>query len=507
MLGAQQRSRDSTFAAVTVLESYLADEAGAAGDRIAHFEEDSLISNASLVLVALAAMLAVASLVQRERRLSALLERRMAKEAALRVAAEAFAGAFADDDLTQEVAGRTMSVLRARAAFVELLVDESAPEPQIVVSASTGLGAPEPGARVTYAGSLAEAVLKRGEPLLVPRLRDLEGCWFAAESVLADCSAIVMPLVNAKGAIGAVVALSDRGVVFADDDLATARTFGHIVSLAYEKIRLLDEGRDRRRELERVMNSRSRLIRGFSHDIKNPLGAADGYADLLATGVYGTLLPEQRESVERLRHSIHDALDLITDLHELARAETGHVALYIEPVVLRDVLRASTDEFHAAAARRGLSLTTDLRTESLTVETDALRVRQILSNLLSNAIKYTTSGSIVLRLRRFHDETGEWAAIDVEDTGEGIAADKLPLLFEEFVRLSDSDEAGAGLGLAISRRLAELLDGRLTVRSEAGRGSCFTLSLPIIHSQNPSAPATVVDRSEPTSRTEGPMYR
>jgi signal transduction histidine kinase len=130
-----------------------------------------------------------------------------------------------------------------------------------------------------------------------------------------------------------------------------------------------------------------------------------------------------------------------------------------------------------------------------------------LSNLLSNAIKYTTSGSIVLRLRRFHDETGEWAAIDVEDTGEGIAADKLPLLFEEFVRLSDSDEAGAGLGLAISRRLAELLDGRLTVRSEAGRGSCFTLSLPIIHSQNPSAPATVVDRSEPTSRTEGPMYR
>jgi signal transduction histidine kinase len=337
MLGAQQRSRDSTFAAVTVLESYLADEAGAAGDRIAHFEEDSLISNASLVLVALAAMLAVASLVQRERRLSALLERRMAKEAALRVAAEAFAGAFADDDLTQEVAGRTMSVLRARAAFVELLVDESAPEPQIVVSASTGLGAPEPGARVTYAGSLAEAVLKRGEPLLVPRLRDLEGCWFAAESVLADCSAIVMPLVNAKGAIGAVVALSDRGVVFADDDLATARTFGNIVSLAYEKIRLLDEGRDRRRELERVMNSRSRLIRGFSHDIKNPLGAADGYADLLATGVYGTLLPEQRESVERLRHSIHDALDLITDLHELARAETGHVALYIEPVVLRDV--------------------------------------------------------------------------------------------------------------------------------------------------------------------------
>jgi signal transduction histidine kinase len=227
-------------------------------------------------------------------------------------------------------------------------------------------------------------------------------------------------------------------------------------------------------------------MRGFSHDIKNPLGAADGYADLLAAGIFGPLSAEQRESVDRLRGSIQSALALIADLHEFARADTGHLSLSIEPVLLRDVVRASNDEFRAAAARRELSLSLQLSDDGLVVDTDALRVRQILSNLLSNAIKYTTRGSIVLRLRRVEEESAGWATIDVEDTGEGIAADQVSLLFEEFVRLTASGEPGAGLGLAISKRLADALGGRLTVRSERGRGSCFTLWLPIVHAQKAS---------------------
>jgi signal transduction histidine kinase len=487
ILRAQQRSRDSTFASVTALEWGLARAADARGDRIARFEEASLTSNASLVLLALAAMLAVAALVQRERHLAALLERRMENESALRAAAEAFASVFANDDVTNEVARRAMAVLRARAAFAEVITDDGTPESQIVVCASIGLGAPRPDSRAPLTGSLAEAVLASREPLLVPCLGDLKGCWFARDSILADCSAIVVPLVNATTRIGAVVALSDRGAHFTQDDLSRARIFGHLVTLAYEKIRLLSEARDRRRELERVMNSRSRLMRGFSHDIKNPLGAADGYADLLAAGMFGPLSVEQRESVDRLRRSIQSALALISDLHEFARADTGHIALCIEPVLLRDVIRASNDEFRAAAVRRGLSLSTELPNETLLVSTDELRVRQILSNLLSNAIKYTKNGSIVLRLQRMQDETGTWATIGVEDTGEGIAPDQVPLLFEEFVRLTSSNEPGAGLGLAISMRLANALGGRLTVRSELGRGSCFTLWLPIADAESVAA--------------------
>jgi signal transduction histidine kinase/CHASE3 domain sensor protein len=505
ILRAQQRSRDSTFAFVTALESMLAEIAEAKGDRIAHFEADSLTSNASLVFLALAAMLAVAALVHRERHLAELLERRIDKESALRTAAEAFAGIFAQEDVTQEVARTAMSVLRARAAFAELITDDT-PGPQIVVHASTGVGAPRPGARAALAGSLAEAVLASGEPLLVPRLGDVKGCWFARDSVLADCSAIVVPLVHAIAPIGAVIALSSRDMPFTADDLATARTFGHLIALAYEKIRLLNEARDGRQELQRVMNSRSRLMRGFSHDIKNPLGAADGYADLLAAGIFGPLSPEQRESVDRLRSSIQSALALISDLHEFARADTGHVALLFEPVLLRDIIRASRDEFRAAAARRGLSLAVELRDEALVVDTDALRVRQILSNLLSNAIKYTTSGSVVLRLRRVEDESGSWAMIDVEDTGEGIAPDQVPLLFEEFVRLTSSGESGAGLGLAISKRLADALGGRLTVQSERGRGSCFTLWLPLAGAHNASDPGQR-DRHEFTAHSPNALPR
>jgi signal transduction histidine kinase len=488
LLRAQQRSRDSTFSSVTVLESYLAREAGDGAERIARFEEESLTSNATLVLLALAAMFAVAALVQRERRLSAMLTRRMENEAALRGAAEAFAGVFANDDLTQDVARSALSVLRARAAFVEVL-DDAAPEPQVVIAATAGVGAPPVGSRAARAGSLTQAALEAGEPRLIRQLATVNDSGSAQDNSLADCALIVVPVVTATGAIGALVASSGRGEMFTGDDLTTARTFGHLVSLAYEKIRLLNEARDRRRELERVMSSRSRLMRGFSHDIKNPLGAADGYADMLATGVYGPLSPEQRDSVERLRGSIKSALDLITDLHEFARAETGNISLCIEPVVLRDVIRASCDEFRGVAAQRGLALSLELSSDNLIVDADALRVRQIMSNLLSNAIKYTARGSVVLRLRRVDDGTGTWAAVDVQDTGEGIAPDQLSLLFEEFIRLTPSKESGAGLGLAISQRLADMLGGRITVRSELGRGSCFTLWLRISNIVNDSVPA------------------
>jgi signal transduction histidine kinase len=117
------------------------------------------------------------------------------------------------------------------------------------------------------------------------------------------------------------------------------------------------------------------------------------------------------------------------------------------------------------------------------VETDGARLRQIMGNLLSNAIKYTKAGSVVLRVREypaevFGDARG-WVHFDVMDTGLGIPADKRDIIFEEFSRLGVHDRAGAGLGLAISKRLAEALGGEITVESEVGSGSTFTLRLPI----------------------------
>jgi signal transduction histidine kinase len=294
---------------------------------------------------------------------------------------------------------------------------------------------------------------------------------------------IVVPLRHSGAPVGALFVLSAARTPFGTDDLARARTFGHLATLAYEKVRLLDEARDGRAELERMMKSRSRLMRGFSHDVKNPLGAADGYAELLTAGIYGALSTEQHERVECIRRSIRVALALIDDLHALARAEVGRLELSVTPVDLGDLARASGEDYRASAEASGLSLSVDLPPEPLVVASDRARIRQIVSNLLSNAIKYTASGSIVLRVRRWplHQlpETTGWAAIDVADSGPGIPPEKWDTIFEEFSRLASGETSGAGLGLAISQRLAQALGGQVTLQSEVGSGSTFTLWLPL----------------------------
>jgi signal transduction histidine kinase len=232
-----------------------------------------------------------------------------------------------------------------------------------------------------------------------------------------------------------------------------------------------------------MMKSRQRLMRGFSHDVKNPLGAADGYADLLSAGIYGELADEQKETLQRIRRSIRRALDLIDDLHALARTETGNIAVHREPVDVAELARTNVDEYRGAAYAAGLPLTLEVVDDLPMVETDGKRVWQIVGNFLSNAIKYTARGSVMLRVRPYPATAlaslADRVDIDVIDTGRGIPAEKQELIFEEFSRLDVKDRPGAGLGLAISKRLAEALGGHIFVRSEENRGSTFTLRLPV----------------------------
>jgi signal transduction histidine kinase len=250
-----------------------------------------------------------------------------------------------------------------------------------------------------------------------------------------------------------------------------------------ESERARAEAELRRQDLERVTESRAGLMRGFSHDVKNPLGAADGYLELFEEGILGPVSEKQKESLGRARRSIAAALRLIGDLLELARAE--EIEIEREAVDLRDLLKEIVDENRARAAAKDLELFAEIEVELDSVPTDAARVRQIVGNLLSNAIKYTPRGRITVGLAMQAGERqgrdGLWATIDVTDTGPGVAEDQAPLLFREFSRLDSSDGiAGAGIGLAISRRLARALGGDLTVESELGRGSTFTLWLPMV---------------------------
>ena len=195
-----------------------------------------------------------------------------------------------------------------------------------------------------------------------------------------------------------------RAVPICDSDGRVVRWFGTNTDIteeknaATERERLLEREREaraeaerRREELERVTGSRARLMRGFSHDVKNPLGAADGFAALLEEGIGGELSERQSQSVKRIRGSIQTSLRLINDLLELARAEAGQIELRVEHFDATALVREVAEDFPGQVNAAGLSLV--IQTPApLWLNANPTGVRQILSNLVSNAVKYTPAG-------------------------------------------------------------------------------------------------------------------
>lgn len=265
---------------------------------------------------------------------------------------------------------------------------------------------------------------------------------------------------------------------------------GELARAVDEEARLRAESEQRREEVERITESRTRLIRGFTHDVKNPLGAADGFLQLLEAGLMDELTEKQKESVARARRAIGVALRLITDLLELAKAESGAIAIQWAATDVRNVAREAAEEYRAQAEAKGLTMKTVIPAELPLIESDAARIRQILGNLISNAVKYTRTGGVTIGvMARFGEMApgpGPWVGVEVADTGPGIPEAQRQLLFQEFRRLETAaGESGAGIGLTISERVARALGGEIAVASELGRGSTFTLWLPV--SRRPTA--------------------
>jgi len=282
--------------------------------------------------------------------------------------------------------------------------------------------------------------------------------------------------------LGTEIAALDRAANRASFGLLLlALTAAAGVALLGHRMRNLNADLAQRQlDLERVTRSRARLIRGFSHDLKNPLGAADGHAALLETGVPGSLNEAQQDSVRRIRATLRSAFHLIQELVELGRVEAGQVDIRPASVRADDVLRKIAAEYRPQADAAGLELVVEASDHHPALQTDPRRVEQIMGNLVSNAIKYTRSGSVRVGAR--HDASvapPRRIHLYVKDTGIGIARESMPLLFQEFSRLRVAGVPGAGLGLAISSRLAQALGGEITVTSEPGCGSTFTLSLPL----------------------------
>lgn len=262
-------------------------------------------------------------------------------------------------------------------------------------------------------------------------------------------------------------------------------------------------------ELLRVNRMKSEFLANVSHELRTPLNAIVGFVDLLREGVYGDLAPRQVKPVERIEASANHLRHLVDQVLDLAKMAAGRLEIHTETIDLRPFVLDVASEIESLVSEKGLSLSLVMGAALPRIRTDPTHLRQILVNLLGNAVKYTHEGGIVIRTRLVDSlpdsgpapsqtdsnsyPTNPWIGIQVIDTGIGIAPADQSRIFEEFEQIDagprgNSAERGTGLGLAISRRLAALIGGMVELESELGKGSTFTLWLPVDPAELPVAP-------------------
>jgi len=232
-------------------------------------------------------------------------------------------------------------------------------------------------------------------------------------------------------------------------------------------------------ELEQASTLKSQFLTNMSHEFRTPLNAILGYTSMLLKGVSGEMTAQQRRNLERIDSNSQHLLSIINDILDISRIEAGKMPLTVVNFTIAELLREVLAEVEPLIARSHLTLSTELAEDLPSVGSDRQKVKQIVINLLTNALKFTPQGWV--KVLAAWDSVQERVTIAVADSGIGIAKKDQDVIFEDFRQADNSPTrryTGAGLGLAICRRLASMLDGELAVRSAPGAGSTFTLSIP-----------------------------
>jgi len=233
-------------------------------------------------------------------------------------------------------------------------------------------------------------------------------------------------------------------------------------------------------ELEQASALKSQFLANMSHEFRTPLNAMLGYTSMLLQGVAGPVGGGVKRQLGRIESNGRHLLTIINEILDISRIEAGRMPLQLSRVAIPELIAEVKAELEPIILRSKLTVTIDVPPRMQPIRSDRQKVKQIVLNLLSNAIKFTHHGTICILARVNAAE--KTILISVKDTGIGIAASDLDRIFEDFRQLDNSPTrayGGTGLGLSICRRLALMLDGEVSVRSEVGKGSTFTLTLPL----------------------------
>ncbi|MGA2715804.1 MAG: PAS domain-containing sensor histidine kinase, partial [Bryobacteraceae bacterium] len=247
------------------------------------------------------------------------------------------------------------------------------------------------------------------------------------------------------------------------------------------KDKYVRELESRNREVEQANQLKTEFLGNMSHELRSPLHTVIGFAELLAEETQGPLNEQQKRFLSHIRKDSLHLLDLINDLLDLSKIEAGRLELRHEAFAIDAVIEEVLSSVRPRATAKSLEIGTDIPITAA-VFADRLRFKQILHNLLTNAIKFTPDGG---RVRIQAARCGGFTEISVSDTGIGIPEDQQQAVFDKFHQVRAGIEGGhegTGLGLAITKRLVEQHRGSISLKSEPGKGACFTFTIPIEHS-------------------------
>jgi len=235
------------------------------------------------------------------------------------------------------------------------------------------------------------------------------------------------------------------------------------------------------RRIQEQTERKSRFLASMSHELRTPMNAIIGFTRMVLRRAGDVLPQRQQENLVKVTVSADHLLDLINNILDLSKIEAGRMDVNVEPFDVKTLIAGCCAEVEPLV-KPGVKLGYDASDDIGEADTDQARVRQIVINLLSNAVKFTEQGEVAMRATRESDSV----VISVSDTGPGIPADALDMIFEEFqqVKGSDPQHKGTGLGLPITKGFAELLGGSISVQSEVGRGSTFTVRIPMVYRES-----------------------
>jgi len=324
------------------------------------------------------------------------------------------------------------------------------------------------------------ALLERRVIHIPDVLADPEYTWAEAQRLGGFRTLLGVPMLREGVPIGVLTLSRSEVRPFTDKQIELVSTFADQAAIAIENVRLFDEIQDKSRQLAEASERKSQFLASMSHELRTPLNAIIGLTEMMVSNAARFGTEKALEPLRRVNAAGTHLLSLINEILDLSKIEAGKLELNPEPVDLARLIDEVIGTAGQLAEKNKNRLVVEAQENLGALTADSMRLKQILLNLLSNACKFTKEGEVALRVHKVADGR-DWVELAVADTGIGLTAEQQAKLFQDFTQadsLTARRYGGTGLGLAITRKLARMMGGDVTVTSEPGKGSVFTVRLP-----------------------------